>query len=200
MKLLGTETSPFVRKVRMMAMEKGLEKDIELVVTPTKPMEPNPDLTVLNPLAKVPCLLTSVGPIVDSRVICRYLDQKGGGARLYDETNVRQESIVAYVDGAIDAGVAAFYEMNMRPEAARSEDWAEAQWQKARRAIRYINDEFADELDVFNMSAMSVVAMLEWFELRFSSKNWQADAGNLMAWLDGVRERASVAATRPPKA
>src|SRR5882757_4527028 len=81
MKLLFSPPSPFVRKVRIAAIEKGLDGRIELV-----PAQPWPEPTAViafNPLGKVPVLLLDDGsPLYDSPVICEYLDCLGTGPAL----------------------------------------------------------------------------------------------------------------------
>ena len=70
MKLIGSPTSPYVRKVRVVMAEKKL--DFQLVVE-----DPWGADVVLksNPLGKVPCLVMEGGEAVfDSRVIVEYLD------------------------------------------------------------------------------------------------------------------------------
>ena len=71
MKLIGSLTSPYVRKVRIMLAEKKIDAKWE---------EENvwSDATQIgrsNPLGKVPCLVLDDGEaIFDSRVIVEYLD------------------------------------------------------------------------------------------------------------------------------
>ena len=59
MKLRYSQTSPYVRKVMVAAIEVGLEGQIEVV--PTDPWDPETDLPDDNPLGKVPTLITENG-------------------------------------------------------------------------------------------------------------------------------------------
>jgi glutathione S-transferase len=75
MKLIGSPTSPYVRKVRVVMAEKKL--DFQLAFE-----DPWAADVVLksNPLGKVPCLVMEGGEAVfDSRVIVEYLDTVAGG-------------------------------------------------------------------------------------------------------------------------
>ncbi len=73
MKLFYSVNSPFVRKCRVVALEKGLEKRIELVTI--NPMENPQELLAVNPLGTIPALITEDGlHLCDSAVICEYLD------------------------------------------------------------------------------------------------------------------------------
>ncbi|PZP54827.1 MAG: glutathione S-transferase, partial [Azospira oryzae] len=71
MKLLGSLTSPFVRKVRVVMAEKRIECDFEL----HDPWSSATPLSEFNPLGKVPVLVMDDGTaLFDSRVIVEYLD------------------------------------------------------------------------------------------------------------------------------
>ena len=59
MKLRYSPTSPYVRKVWIVALETGLAERIELVTT--NAWAPDTDLTADNPLSKVPALIADGG-------------------------------------------------------------------------------------------------------------------------------------------
>jgi len=71
MKLLGSKTSPYVRKVRIVM----LEKKLDYVFVPEDVWSEQTTITETNPLGKVPCLIMEAGEaLFDSRVIVEYLD------------------------------------------------------------------------------------------------------------------------------
>ena len=71
MKLIGSYTSPFVRKISVMLLEKGIA--FEFVNDP--PYEPGSRVKELNPLAKVPVLIADDGEVFyDSPVVAEYLE------------------------------------------------------------------------------------------------------------------------------
>ena len=71
MKLLYTINSPYARKVRIVAIEKGLSLAMQQVVL----ADPDCPIKQYNPLAKVPVLIVHDGSsLYDSRVIVEYLD------------------------------------------------------------------------------------------------------------------------------
>ena len=85
MQLLHSPASPFVRKVRVIAIEIGLAPQIRLVQVQTTPVKTADEVAQSNPLGKIPALIRDDGPaIYDSRVICRYLDSQAN-AGLYPE-------------------------------------------------------------------------------------------------------------------
>ena len=81
MKLFFSPTSPYVRKVQVVAIEKGLGEQLRLV--PCNPHDPGSELLDANPLGRVPTLVRNEGgPLFDSPVICAWLDGVGEGRAL----------------------------------------------------------------------------------------------------------------------
>ena len=85
MKLYITVPSPYARKCRVVAREKGLADRIEEIAV--DPYANAPELLASNPLVQVPTLIAEDGlPLNDSPVICEYLDALGTGPRLLPES------------------------------------------------------------------------------------------------------------------
>jgi len=81
MELKFSGLSPYVRKVMVVAHEVGVADRLQL--TPVKTREEPEKITPVNPLGKIPALITDSGQaIYDSPVICEYLDAEFGGHRL----------------------------------------------------------------------------------------------------------------------
>ena len=121
MKLYYAAASPFVRKVHMSAIELGLADDIELVDTHVIPGKENADYAKrVNPLRKIPVLETDDGAIIlDSSVICEYLNDLEGGNRLIPADGPKRWQVQtghAIANGIMDAAVINRYETHMRPE------------------------------------------------------------------------------------
>jgi len=71
MKLYWSPRSPFARKVMVFAHEAGLAGRIETVRTLVSMTSPNRELMRVNPLGKIPTLVTDDGTVLfDSLVIC----------------------------------------------------------------------------------------------------------------------------------
>ena len=82
LKLRWSATSPYVRKVMMVLIERGLEDRVERVTTDR--WSADTDLGKDNPLGKVPALTLENGPtLFDSPVIVEYLDSLGDRAPLF---------------------------------------------------------------------------------------------------------------------
>ena len=71
LRLLHFPLDPFSRKVRVLLREKELEASLE----PVEPWRQRDQVAALNPAAEVPVLLDHDRAIVDSAVICEYLEE-----------------------------------------------------------------------------------------------------------------------------
>src|SRR5262249_39624885 len=140
MKLRYGSTSPFVRKVMVTAIETGQDGEIEKVKTNTA----DPELARHNPLNKIPALVLEDGSaLVDSAVICEYLDTRKGG-QLIPKGEARWPvlSRMALCDGVMDAALLRRYEV-LRPETLRSSEWDQKQKAKVDQALAVWEQEAA---------------------------------------------------------
>ena len=138
MRLRYSPTSPFVRKVMVVALETGVSDRIERIPTTVAPTTPNEDVARENPLVKVPALTTDDGLVLDdSPVICEYLDTLHSGAKLFPAAGkarwiaLRQQALG---DGVLEAAILGRYE-SVRPKEFLWQDWIDAQLRKVRGAL-----------------------------------------------------------------
>ena len=128
MKLIGSLTSPYVRKVRVVMAEKKL--DYQLVI---EDVWGSDAMLKSNPLGKVPCLVMEGGEAVfDSRVIVEYVDTLSPVGKLIPSSGrerVEVRTWEALADGVLDASVLARLEATWvgRSEAQRSQAWIDRQ-------------------------------------------------------------------------
>ncbi len=201
MKLLHSHTSPYARKVRVVAAEKKLE--LELVES--DPWLPNPTLVRLNPLGKVPALLLDDDTsLFDSRVIVEYLDGLSPVHRLIPE-NSRERIAVkrweAIADGLCDAAILARLE-NARPD---KNDSSHKQIARQRGKISDCLDEMERELgerefcvgNVLTLADVAVACALGYLKLRFPDINWEATHHALARHYRKHATRPSLRATEP---
>jgi glutathione S-transferase len=140
MKLLCSLTSPYARKVRVVAAEKRIEIEVQEV----KLSDPDCPVIQYNPLGKIPVLVLADGEsLFDSRVIVEYLDNRTPLARLIPQENsskiwVRRWEALA--DGVCDAAVLARQESN-RQEGLRDESVIDKQMGKVTRGLTQLNAE-----------------------------------------------------------
>ncbi|MEQ8665548.1 MAG: glutathione S-transferase N-terminal domain-containing protein [Rhodospirillales bacterium] len=198
MKLWFSTASPFVRKVRMAAIELGLDDRVELVEFG----RPGPASAVAadNPLGKVPTLVTDDGEaIYDSSVICEYLDGLAGSGRLLptDFTErTRVKVLEALADGVMDAGVLRIME-SRRPENERSPAWVEKQTQACRQGLDGL-EAVADRLgDGVSVAHIAICCGLGWLEFRSIEPDWRDSRPALADWYAGFSARPSAQTTEP---
>ncbi len=200
MKLLYTRPSPYARKARAAALELGLADRVQLVevTTLTHPTSTIAELQRENPLQKVPVLVADDGQrIFDSTVIAEYLDTLAGGS-LFPKNERRWPSLTlhALAQGIMDAGVAVRLE-SLRTDDKRWDEWIEAHLRKVKNGLDAIEAQPDLLSGHVHIGHLALVCAIEWLTFR----NVYSEAGQgrprLAAWLAGVRERPSLAATRP---
>jgi glutathione S-transferase len=201
MKLYGSLTSPFVRVVRMAALELGLGDKVVLTPTVVRPTEPNRSFgAAVNPLRRVPALETDSGEsIIDSRVIVEYLNDMAGGDLVprHGASRISCLNRQAVVAGATEALVSAMYETRLRPEDKRWPQWSADQIDKAHAALDWVEahaDEFSKHWD---FAALSLVALVDYARFRFPGEDWLAGRPRLAGFLEISAKRESVAQTTP---
>ncbi len=201
MKLFATDTSPFVRKVRIVARELGLEDRIERVVLRPSPFEANPTLSSHNPLNKIPALVLDDGTsLYDSPVICEYLDTLHGGRKLVPEGGQARFTVLtrqALCDGILEAGILVYYEITNRPREAHWEPWLEGQRQKARQGLDLLERDVATFGAELDLSQICVGVTLGWLEFRRPLGDVRAGRPRLLAWYESFRKRPSMVETEP---
>ena len=201
LKLFFSPTSPYVRKVMILAHEAGLSGRIEIVKATTAPGAPDPALPPHNPLGKVPCLVREDGPaIFDSPVICQYLDSLNPGRKFYPEGPSRWTAMTleALADGILDAAILCIYEVRIRPEEIRYPKWVEAQKHKIREALDALESQWLAHLNgPLDIGGIAVATALGYLDLRFDDMGWRASHPGLAAWHAAFAERESYKATVP---
>jgi len=198
MQLYFSPTSPFVRKVRVCAIEHGLGDRLTLVTVADLP--PGTIRTV-NPLGKVPALVLDDGSVLyDSPVICEYIDALGGGGQFPKDGPARWTALrhQALGDGLCDAALRQVME-NRRPEGDRHLDENEHQAKAVTAALDVMEAE-AGELSsqTLTIGEIAIACALGYLDLRFAHQDWRAGRPSLEAWYDVVSLRPSMEATRPP--
>lgn len=199
--LYHSPASPYVRKVMVVLHETGLVGEVSLVPAGGTPVDPGTVPLALNPLGKVPLLARPDGPaLYDSRVICRYLDDRAGGGlypaapRLWDTLTLE-----ATGDGILDAALLMVYETRVRPEEARHAPWVEGQWAKIARALDVLEERWTAALaGPLDIGQIAVGCALGYLDLRHDARSWRTGRPILTAWAARFAARPSMEATQPP--
>ena len=203
MKLRYSATSPFVRKVMVLAIETGLDSKIEKIPTAVAPIKPNAELAGENPLVKLPTLITDDGlPLFDSRVICEYLDSLHGGTKLFPPSGkerwvaLRQQALG---DGILDAAVNNRYETFLRPKDKLWTEWSEGQMRKVRAGLAALDGKVREGVlgGPLTIGQITVGCALGYLDFRYPNEGWRARHAELAKWYEGFAKRKSMAATVP---
>jgi glutathione S-transferase len=195
-KLCFSPTSPYVRKVRACAITREIDDRIELV--PTNPNVSEPAFVAINPLSKVPALVTDDGvALFDSPVICEYLDSIGDALPMFPEhgpARWRALKLQAMGDGILDASVPRRGEM-MKPQ-----DEGRAMWIARQKAAV---DRTLDALEAdppyrhADIGSITVACALGYLDFRFAAQPWRDGRPKLAAWYEAFAQNPGIAQTVP---
>lgn len=201
MKLLYQTHSPYARKVLVAAHELGLQQRIEVVHHDTSPTRRNDEVFALNPLGKVPVLIVDDGPaLFDSSVICEYLDGLHDGVRIIPvEHRARFRALrrQALALGMADAGIAARWEAERRPEASRWPPMLQGQLEKLAAACDLLEQELGDAPPaeaVPDIGDIALATTLSWIAFRHVYP-FADGRPRLSAWYARFSQRPSMLAT-----
>lgn len=199
MKIFTNPASPFCRKVDVLLLETGQRGDVTDVPAVGHPAATENMPTDVNPIGKIPVLQLDDGrALYDSRVICRYLDDRAGSG-FYPESDLWNVlTLEAMGDGIADAAVLMVYEARVRPEDMIYAPWVEGQWAKVSRALDALDSDWSDVLNgPLNMGQIAVAAALGYLDFRHADRNWRDGRKALSAWYAGFAERPSMKETNP---
>ncbi len=203
MKLIGSATSPYVRKVRIVMAEKKL--DYQFILEDV--WAANTTIHASNPLGKVPCLVMEGGEAVfDSRVIVEYLDTLSPVGKLIP-TQGRERAEVktweALSDGLIDAAILARLEATWagRSDKERSKAWIARQMSKIDLSLKAMSTGLGDKNFCsgihFSLSDVAVGCALSYLDLRFAQIKWRETYPNLAKLQEKLAQRPSFIETQP---
>jgi glutathione S-transferase len=186
--------------VKVVLVETGLIDKVELVAVGGTPLDPGTMPVAQNPLGKLPVLARADGPaLYDSRVICRYLDDLGGG-RLYPGKPRLWDTLTleATAHGISEAALLMTYEVRVRPAEHRLEAWIEAQWAKVARALDAVEARWMAHLaGPLDCAQIAVGCALGYVDFRHGTRQWRAGRPALAGWEARFAQRPSMQATRP---
>jgi glutathione S-transferase len=204
MKLIGSLTSPYVRKVRIVMAEKKLDYQFEL-----EDVWASDAIVKSNPLGKVPCLVMEGGEAVfDSRVIVDYLDTRSPVGRLIPEPSRERTEVRTWeslADGLLDAAILARLEQtwNGRTEGQRSQAWIDRQLGKVDASVQAIATGLADKPWCtgihMTLADIAVGCAVSYLDFRFPAIPWRREHANLARLADKLNARQSFIDTRPPQ-
>jgi glutathione S-transferase len=204
MKLLGSLTSPYVRKVRIVLAEKKLDYQLQL-----EDVWASDAIAASNPLGKVPCLVMEGGEAVfDSRVIVEYVDTLSPVGKLIPASGRERAEVrtwEALGDGVADAAIAIRLEQTWVGRAAgeRSAAWVERQRSKIDAAVdamaRGLGDKpFCAGIHL-TLADIAVGCALSYLDFRLPQIDWRTPHPQLGRLYDKLSQRPSFIDTAPPQ-
>lgn len=200
MKLIGSLTSPYVRKVRIVLAEKKIEYEFEL----DSPWSPESKVPNINPLGKIPVLVLDEESILfDSRVISEYLDNVAPNNKLMPAPNRERTEVKrweALADGICDAAALIFLEKK-RPAERQDGDWIARQESKLIRGLEYMADQLGEHAwcmgNHFSLADIATGCALGYLAFRFPEIDWSIKHPNLARLYDKLMQRQAFADTIP---
>lgn len=195
MKLFTNAASPFARKCRVIAHV----LDLKLEETRTLPMQ-EPEFRRINPLGKIPALILDDGSVlIDSPVICEYLDHAGGGTFFPTQSVWKEDArrwkilgLQALGDGLADAAVAWMIE-------GRQQTVNEASRTRHMAAVIATLDvlERAKLADEMTIGEVAVACALGYLDFRMPDLDWKSSRPKLAGWYAKISEHPAMKATAP---
>ena len=204
MKLIGSSTSPYVRKVRIVMAEKKLDYNYAT----DNVWASDSSISESNPLGKVPCLIMEgAEALFDSRVIVEYLDTLSPVGKLIPTVGRERAEVKtweALADGVLDAAVLARLEATWdgRTKAQRSQVWIDRQLAKVQTSLKAMSKGLGDKPFCsgihLSLADIAVGCALGYLEFRFPQIEWRSDYFNLAKLQDKLMLRSSFADTSLP--
>ena len=193
-------TSPYARKVRVFVRELDIEDIVDEV--PVNALDDPEDLIAVNPVSKIPALVTDDGMAVhDSRVILGYLASLRDAGDLYpaagDSRRWAAMTLAAHIDAILDAAVAWRLE-TLRQPGERSVFW-QGRWRgKIERALDAL-PAMLDAAPAYRAYAeMLTVVALEYLDFRHPILDWKRTRPELTSLHDAWASKSSMVETQFP--
>ncbi|HTH95692.1 MAG TPA: glutathione S-transferase [Rhodocyclaceae bacterium] len=200
MKLIGTYTSPFVRKVRIVLAEKKV--DYEFIID--SPWAKDNTVANYNPLGKIPVLvLDDETALYDSRVIVEHIDTGTPNNKLMP-TSGRERTLVkrweALGDEICDASIKAHLE-SKRKDGERSEGWINRQRTRIVNTLSHIDADIGERAwlhsNTFSLADIAIGNALGHLDFRHADYDWRAGNPNLARFFEKLMQRQSFIDTVP---
>jgi len=202
MKLIGSYTSPFVRKISVILLEKGITFEF----INEMPYNAESGVAKYNPLGKVPALVTDDGECwFDSPIIAQYIELLDiAPAMMPRDTKaaLRMRQLESLADGIMDAGLVSVREQ-ARPAAQQSPDELLRQREKITRSLDALEEYAANgtlKADELNLATIAVACAVGYLNFRRVSPGWCVKRPHLVKLVEALFQRDSFARTEPPKA
>lgn len=196
MRLIGSNTSPYVRKARLVLLEKGLQH--EYVVDP--PSDPNSETYRVNPLGRIPALILDDGECVfDSVVIAEYADGLNDNPVLIPRDDalarMRVRRWEALADGIMDSAIVMRNEA-LRPKEMQQDTTLELHDSAITHTLQHIATELGEREwcsgEALTLADLALVSALAYLDLRQPQRDWRTLHPGLASWFQRMSARPCV--------
>ncbi|MHA0915759.1 glutathione S-transferase [Kosakonia cowanii] len=202
MKLIGSYTSPFVRKISVILLEKGITFEF----INEQPYNADSGVGHYNPLGKVPALVTDEGEVwYDSPIIAQYIDLLGAEPPMLPDdpkAALKIRQLEALADGIMDAALVSVREL-ARPVEQQSQAELLRQREKVSRGLDALEkclQEGELDVDTLNLATIAIACAISYLNFRRVSPGWNVDRPLLVKLVENLFQRESFARTEPSKA
>ncbi len=153
--LFGSQTSPFVRRLRMLMHNLPFEfKEMNIFETQDAVL-----LNKINPLNQVPVLQHDDKTIWDSRQIFQYLNQ----IHKFEELDWKEENLLTGIEGAMDSGIALLLMKRSGMNVDENYMFINRQKERIDSVLEYLSPYLKDKaLTDWNFATMTLYAFLDW--------------------------------------
>jgi glutathione S-transferase len=200
MKLHWSPRSPFVRKVMIFAHEVGLAGRIEPIRTVVGMSQANRDLLKVNPIGKIPTLITDEGEVLyDSTVICEYLDSLHAGPRYFPQAPRERWRALrwhALGDNMLD-NLIFWRNESLRTQVQQSPEILAALEAKIRSSLGFLDAEAAALGKApIGIGQVGIATALGYLDFRFPGLAWRDGHPGIAAWYETFSQRPSIRNTQ----
>src|SRR5215208_3115446 len=202
MKLYVTPGSPYARMTRIMVIEKGLEKRVEVIFAQTRTA--GSPYYQINPSGRVPYLVRDDGVgMEESAVICAWLDQVNGKPAFglpAADAGWEARRLEALARSLMD-GLSVWLRELYRPPNERSPGVIRHETDRASRMAELWEREIEHPYmrGALNMAQLTLACALG-IEARNPHLDWRTGHAGLREWYHSFAARPSFLATAPPAA
>ena len=157
--LIGSKTSPFVRRIRMVMENIPFEfKELNIFET-----EDALTLNKVNPVNQVPVLVDGEQPIWDSRQIFNYLNSK----HALHKMSWQDENLLTAIEGAMNSGVSLLLMKRSGMNVDEPYMFVNRQKERIESVLDFVKPYMANEgLKEWNFITMTLYAFLDWAAFR----------------------------------
>ncbi|MBM4251971.1 MAG: glutathione S-transferase family protein [Deltaproteobacteria bacterium] len=187
--LIGSKTSPYVRRIRLYLRDIPYSFDAVNIVDPAEDAR----LSRINPIKRIPVLMIDDRPLFESRVIFNYLQKTHGRPSL----SLAEENLVSTIDAWQDQLIQGF----LLKRGGHPVDGQNSYYQRMAERQKLVTTYLASaivkgEFSRWDYPAMSLYSLLDWASFR-ETIDMKTAVPALQTFYESAAVQPAVAATDP---